>query len=388
MKQVSPRWYEWSRYSPGLRLDEHGHFLAGASGEPGVVIDPVAFLEGDEAQIGELGGAAAVLLTGPARAGDAERCAALLGCHVIAAFEDPATALPGSLLPIAVPLPPRVAGNGAARVEEGTWEVALYHKETSTALVGASVCGTPTGSLSLSLAGASPAPTAGVLPIVAAGIRDAAEDADSVPARTVRALRELLGYGRVETLLVGAGASLVHEAARALQDLVYRHDPRAMLLRADEMRWTPAKGLRVLGTRFGLRYAECARPLGLRVLDFELAEVPPGRQGGQLHRHDGQEELFVVLAGRGELVTEHTTIPIQAGDLLGFPPRYQVPHAFRNTGAETLRYLAFGAHSEALEMVDYLESNVRAESAPYGKRHRFHLPEQRDIPYWDGVPIE
>ena len=377
MKRVSPRWYEWSRYSPALRLDEHGHFLAGTGGEPGVVIDPVPFQEGDEAQIRELGGAQAVVLTGPGRGREADRCAALLGCPVIAAH-DGNEGLPVGLLAIALP-----AGDGG-RGEE----VALYHKETSTALVGARVVGDPTGALSLSLPGVPRAPVGDVPPIVAAGEASSAHDTNGLPARTARALRQLVGYGRVETLVVGAGASLVQDAARALQDLVFRHDPLAMVLRPDELRWTPAEGMRLLGARFGSRYAECARPLGLRVLDFELVEVPPGRQGGQRHRHDGQEELFVVLEGAGELVTEHAAIPVRAGDVVGFAPRYQIAHAFRNTGEQVLRYLAFGAFAETLEMVDYVESGVRAEFARFGKRHRFRLPEERDIQYWEGVPTD
>jgi uncharacterized cupin superfamily protein len=189
----------------------------------------------------------------------------------------------------------------------------------------------------------------------------------------------------VETLLVGAGTSLVHEPVRALQDLFYRHDPAAMILRPDEPGWNPPTGMRRVGTRFASRIAECTRLLGLQTLDFELTEVPPGRQAGQLHRHDGAEELFVILSGSGELVTEHATHPIAAGDLLGFPPRYQIAHAFRNTGEAPLRYLAFGAPAESLEMLDYLDSNLRAEYTSYGKRYRFHLPEERDIPYWHGV---
>jgi uncharacterized cupin superfamily protein len=80
--------------------------------------------------------------------------------------------------------------------------------------------------------------------------------------------------------------------------------------------------------------------------------------------------------------------PVQAGDVVGFPPRYQIAHAWRNTGDEPLRYLAFGAPTEQLEMLDYPETNVRAESARYGKRHRFILPEHRSIPYWEGVRTE
>lgn len=400
MKQVSARWYEWSRYAPVRRLDVHGHFLAGSRGEPGVIVDPVPLHEGDREHIAELGGAAAVVLTGPAREREAERCAKALGCRLFAAYDDPAAALPADLLAIMTPVPPRrqsrpprPQGPGSTRAapretSADPREVALYHKDTATALVGACVIGLPAGFLTLSTADAAPDPPAGGLPRVAAGIPGAAAEPDSAAARTVRALRGLLSAGRVETLLVGAGTSLVSEPARALQDLVYRYDPHAMLLRPDELRWTPPAGVRTVGARFGSRYAEGARPLGLRVLDFEVTEVPPGRQGGQLHRHDGHEELFVVLSGRGELVTEHATVAVRAGDLMGFPPRYQIPHAFRNTGDTVLRYLAFGAPAETLDMLDYLEAGVRAEYTRYGKHYRFRLPEERDIPYWENVPTD
>jgi hypothetical protein len=47
--------------------------------------------------------------------------------------------------------------------------------------------------------------------------------------------------------------------------------------------------------------------------------------------------------------------------------------------------LAFGAPAETLEMVDYTETGIRAESTPFGKRHRFRLPEERHVPYWQDV---
>jgi uncharacterized cupin superfamily protein len=391
MKQISARWYEWSRYAPDRRIDEHGHFLAGQDGQPGVIVDPVAFHDGDRDHIAELGGAAAVLLTGPARGDEAKRCAGAFRCPIIAVHEDPEASLPGALMAIPVPLSAQGGlhtPDAPRTTADPCTEVALYHKETTTALLGACALGHPAGSLSLDLPGAAPAPPRGALPVVAAGSPETARHSNTIAARTVRALRSMLSAGRVQTLLVGTGTSLVHEPLLALQDLVYRHDPGAMLLRRDELRWTPSTGMRTVGTRFAVRFADCTRPLGLKTHDFELTEVPPGRQGGRLHRHDGAEELFVILSGRGELLTEHATTPIQAGDVLGFPPRYQLPHAFRNTGEGVLRYLAFGAPSETVDTLDYLETDVRVEVTRYGKRHAFHLPDERNIPYWHGVPTD
>ncbi len=39
-------------------------------------------------------------------------------------------------------------------------------------------------------------------------------------------------------------------------------------------------------------------------------------------------------------------------------------------------------------MLDYVEAGVRAEFTRYGKAFRFRLPEERDIPYWEGVPAD
>jgi uncharacterized cupin superfamily protein len=368
MKQLETHWYAWSRYRPDRRLDEHGYFLAPAGETPGVagvVVDPVPFQEGDRDQIAELGGAAAVVLTDPARAAEAARCGAAFGCPVfvpraVAGGEWPA-GLPLRPYAPAEALPGGLAAVGAAADDSG--EVALYHEETATLLTGRTVLGVPAGGLSL------PRP-----------------DDPAAAARAARALRGLLAW-TVRRLLVGTGTPLLHpgEAVRALQDLVHRHDPAAFLLRQDELGWDPPAGVWTLGRRFGARFAEYARLLGLRTLDFDLAEVSPGRQSGQLHRHDGEEEVFVVLAGRGEVLTERGAFAIAAGDVLGFPPRYQVAHAFRNTGEDPLRYLAFAAPAETLEMVDYPETGIRMERTPYGKGHRFVLPERQRVPYWEGV---
>jgi uncharacterized cupin superfamily protein len=186
-------------------------------------------------------------------------------------------------------------------------------------------------------------------------------------------------------VLPSTGFPVLREPAGALQDLLYRHDPEAFLVRTDEADWA---GSSTRGVRFAMRRAEYSRPLGLRALDFCLTEVPPGRQNCPLHRHDGDEEVFIVVSGRGEVHTEDGRVPIRAGDVLGFPPRYQVAHAVVNTGDEPLRYFAFGAPAERLELLDYVTAGVRRESTAYGKRRRFYQPERTDVPYWENEPVD
>jgi uncharacterized cupin superfamily protein len=172
----------------------------------------------------------------------------------------------------------------------------------------------------------------------------------------------------------------------ALQDLVYRHDPAAFLLRPEEAHWSAPRGA---GRRYRLRSAEGSRLLGLTAIDFEWSAVAPGCENYPLHRHDGVEEVFVVLEGEGELRTERGTVPIRAGDVLGFPPRHQVAHAIRNTGPGELRFLAVGSPgAERLDMTDYPESGQHSETAAFGKRRRFFLPDRVQVGYWEGVATD
>jgi uncharacterized cupin superfamily protein len=191
----------------------------------------------------------------------------------------------------------------------------------------------------------------------------------------------------VRRVLVAQGEAILRDAERALQDLVYRHDPAAFLLRPDELAW---QAPRTKGSRFSRRSAECSRLLGLKALDFEVTTVPPGKQNTLLHRHDGVEEAFVVLDGEGEVQTEGGVFPVRTGDILGFPPRYQVAHAIRNTGERVLRFLSFGAWTEPAEAVglaEYPESGKQLQWAP-GKYRLLYLPENLRVDYWEGERLD
>lgn len=364
MRQIAPLVYQWSQNDAEDGLDRNGYFVQAAAGEPGVLIDPVALPASEGAHVARLGGAAAVLFTsagvGRERAAAASGCAERFGCPVrvpagnhasVAGAEPlhPEDALPASLT--AVPLPASAAPDETA-----------FRDANGSVFVGRGVVGAPAGQVSL------PAGVAG-----------------DEAARAARGLRALVALP-IQRLLPSTGFPVLREPVAEIQDLLYRHDPEAFLLRAGEAAW--GRRLAGDGVRFGNRTAEYSRLLGLRALDFNLTEVPPGRQGGALHRHDGGEEVFLVVSGRGEVHTEDRRVPVQAGDVVGFPPRYQVAHAFVNTGDEPLRYFAFGTPAETLEMVDYPTSGKRAEGTAYGKYRRFYPPERSDVPYWENEPVD
>ena len=373
MKQIAPLLHMWSEYLTTERLDRNGYFAQAAPGESGALVDPVPFQAGDPEQLQELGGVAAIVLTGsdetparvaaslqhdlgwavfaPAAAAEALTHFGLAGVHAY----DEAERLPGGLTAYT-----SCAGSSGC--------AALLHSAGSAWLIGNLGAGTPAGALSL--------------PDSKAGATERAQAA--------RAMRRLLAFG-FDRLLMSRGMPVLRDASRVLQDLVFQEDPEACIVRPSDVAFGPG---RQHGTGYGRRDAAYARLIGLETLDFDLSEAQPGRRSTPVHRHDGYEECFVVLSGVGEVhvlrsgETELQRIPIEAGDIIAFPPRYQIAHSFKCTGSEPLRFLGFGAQGEErVGVVDYPLSGKRFTFAwPSGKAYRYYLPEQRDVPYFENEP--
>ena len=365
MKQIAPLLYTWSQYAADERLDHNGVFAQSAKGEPGALVDPVALHPGDREQLEELGGVGAAVLTGAdrTRAEEAARLQGTFVCPVYApaqvhealgqagltdvrAIKD-GEALPGGLL----------AHGGA-----------LFHRAGRAWLVGYLAVGVPAGALDL----------------------PETLQEESARAQAARTLRGLLSV-MFDRVLVARGTPVLREAAGVVQDLVFKHDPEACIVRRGEARYIPANEH---GTFYGSNRAEYARLLGLTTLDFDLQEALPGRRSTAVHRHDGDEECFVILEGEGEVhilrpgEKELRRIAVRAGDVVAFPPRYQIAHSFKCTGMEPLRFLAFGASGEErVGVVDYPLSGKRLTFAwPPGKVFRYFLPERRDVPYFENEP--
>jgi quercetin dioxygenase-like cupin family protein len=75
-----------------------------------------------------------------------------------------------------------------------------------------------------------------------------------------------------------------------------------------------------------------------RSLIMGIVEVEPGCRA-PAHRHNC-EEVYYVLQGRGEVESDGTPHPFEAGDAVYNAP--DTVHTVRNTGTETLRLLVVG----------------------------------------------
>ena len=90
------------------------------------------------------------------------------------------------------------------------------------------------------------------------------------------------------------------------------------------------------------------RALGLTDAALNYYELTPGESFAfGYHRHEGQEELFYVIAGTATFETEAGAIRVGRGELIRFEPgEWQQGH---NDGDERVRALAFGAPAESGE---------------------------------------
>src|SRR3546814_15309662 len=94
------------------------------------------------------------------------------------------------------------------------------------------------------------------------------------------------------------------------------------------------------GDSFEAHLAAVAAPAGARRLGARLVEVPPGKKAWPYHCHHANDEMFVILSGRGELRFGGEVYPCAAGAVVGCPSGGpETAHTLTASGPAPLRYL-------------------------------------------------
>jgi len=109
--------------------------------------------------------------------------------------------------------------------------------------------------------------------------------------------------------------------------------------------------------------------IGAKKLGYNLTVLPPGKVQCPFHCHHGEEEMFLILEGEGELRFGDRRYPIRKNDVIACPPGGpEVAHQIINTGTQTMRYLALSTIVD-LEACEYPDSQkVLVASGPRGSR--------------------
>jgi mannose-6-phosphate isomerase-like protein (cupin superfamily) len=80
-----------------------------------------------------------------------------------------------------------------------------------------------------------------------------------------------------------------------------------------------------------------AGQFGTKNLAVTWVDCPPGSEQ-QLHRHDTQEQVYVIILGRGTMIVGDEQREIDEGTLVVIPRRTR--HAIRNTSSEPMSYVS------------------------------------------------
>ena len=99
-----------------------------------------------------------------------------------------------------------------------------------------------------------------------------------------------------------------------------------------------------------------SRHIGAKTLGYNLTVLPPGKAQCPFHSHHGEEEMFLILEGEGELRFGSQRYPVRKHDVIACPPGgADVAHQIINTGASTMRYLALST-LVAIDSCEYPDS--------------------------------
>ena len=137
------------------------------------------------------------------------------------------------------------------------------------------------------------------------------------------------------------------------------------------------------------RRGSIGRHIGARKLGYNLTVLPPGKVQCPFHSHHGEEEMFLIIEGEGELRFGDQHYPIRKHDVIACPPGGpEVAHQIINTGQTTMRYLALSTLSE-VDACEYPDSRKVAiyagQSAGSGLRKMFRA--ENTVDYYDREPF-
>lgn len=121
------------------------------------------------------------------------------------------------------------------------------------------------------------------------------------------------------------------------------------LLRADEAFWRESNQMRVPNT-------DLAKQLGATRLGARLWRLLPG-QASTWHRHEQEEELYVVVEGRGRIRVDEETLELDPLDSLLVEPD-SMRQIFNDTDADAL-WLVVGAPQSPANTLEMSEETLR-----------------------------
>jgi uncharacterized cupin superfamily protein len=108
--------------------------------------------------------------------------------------------------------------------------------------------------------------------------------------------------------------------------------------------------------KFDARMGPLGQILGAKKLGYNVTAIPPGKRAYPFHNHHVNEEMFYVIAGRGEVRIGDVSYEICEGDVIACPAGgKETAHQLVNTGDTELKVLAVSTQLEP-DICEYPDS--------------------------------
>jgi uncharacterized cupin superfamily protein/glyoxylase-like metal-dependent hydrolase (beta-lactamase superfamily II) len=347
-----PDVFMWSVWQPDRNVFFNSYFIRRSAGN--VVVDPLAASEDDLTFVRDQGGLALVIVTNRDHERKARDFAEAFGARIAASAPDaPLLSGPVDLILHAGDEPFDGADVIAFEGLKSPGEIALHLRAHKAAIVGDALWGDPAGSVRL-------------LP-----------DAKLLDApKAVLSLRQLWAL-RLETLLVGDGAPVFHDADRVIGDyLQSRSDAYVNRINLDEI---VGRTFSDLDGKYAAVAYEAGFPIGARRLGYNFATLEPGALLCPMHAHALEEEVFVVWEGSPTIRTPRGEFQCRRGDVISFPAGDTGMHQLCNKSDAPCTVFLLG-NAEPNEVAFYPDSNkvlVRG-------RGRLIVRAEPRLDYYDG----
>ena len=137
----------------------------------------------------------------------------------------------------------------------------------------------------------------------------------------------------------------------------------------------------------GAEMAEIAEHIGAQRLGYNMTIVPPGKTALPFHNHYGNEEMFFVLEGEGEVRIGDKRYPIRSGDFIACPIGGKTTaHQIINTSNSMMMKYIGVSTTQTPDLVEY------PDSGKVGAVHhiddttavRIRNYEKNNAGYWEG----
>ena len=110
---------------------------------------------------------------------------------------------------------------------------------------------------------------------------------------------------------------------------------------------------------------ELHEALGLTGAEVSINTVHPNGGVPFVHVHTNNEELYIVLEGKGELWIDGETLPIQAGDSFRIDPAGK--RAIRAAADSSLKYICIQTKAHSLGGFTMTDAKLVDDKAPWMK---------------------